>query len=146
MLDGSANELSPAFNLMEILDPFQRQMLRDRFRPKRWLGKWRRGFHELERVLGRAPRDIESLFRRLRSGRLEIKMDHRNLQAAVNRLVAGILTGALFLGSSLLWSRQIPPLLFGASLPGVLGCSAAVAMGLMILLAIRSDANRTNGE
>jgi ubiquinone biosynthesis protein len=146
MLDGSANELSPAFNLMEILDPFQRQMLRDRFRPKRWLGKWRRGFHELERVLGRAPRDIESLFRRLRSGRLEIKMDHRNLQAAVNRLVVGILTGALFLGSSLLWSRQIPPVLFGASLPGVLGCSAAVAMGLMILLAIRGDANRNNGE
>ena len=146
MLDGSANELSPAFNLMEIMEPFQRRMLRARLNPRRWLGKWRRGLHEMERMLGRAPRDLESLFRRLRAGRLEIRMDHRHLQAAVNRLVAGILTGCLFLGSSLLWSRQIPPVLFGASLPGVLGCAASVILGLLILRAIRADTNRSGGE
>jgi len=56
------------------------------------------------------------------------------------------LTGCLFLGSSLLWSRQIPPVLFGASLPGVLGCAASVILGLLILRAIRADTNRSGGE
>jgi len=64
----------------------------------------------------------------------------------VNRLVAGILTGCLFLGSSLLWSRQIPPVLFGASLPGALGCAASVILGLLILRAIRADTNRSGGD
>lgn len=146
MLDGSANELSPSFNLMEILDPFQRQMLRDRFRPGKWIGKWRRGIHEIGRLVSRAPRDLEGLLRRLRSGRLEIRMDHRNLQAAVNRLVAGILTSALFLGSALLWSREVPPLLWGVSVPGSLGCVTALAMGGMILMAIWRDGDRNHGE
>jgi ubiquinone biosynthesis protein len=73
-------------------------------------------------------------------------MDHRNLQAAVNRLVAGILTSALFLGSALLWSREVPPLLWGVSVPGSIGCVTALAMGGMILMAIWRDGDRNHGE
>jgi len=146
MLDGTARELSPTFNVMELMEPFRGQMLRNRLKPKRWLAGWRRGFYKLERMLSRAPRDLESVLRRLRSGRVEIKLEHRNLQAAVNRLVAGILTGALFLGSAMLWSREIPPRLGAMSLPGALGCVTALVMGGMILMAIWKDDQRNGTD
>lgn len=146
MLDGSARELSPNFNLMEIMEPFQARMVRERLKPSRWFGKWRRGFHEIGRVLNRAPRDLEGMLRRMRSGKLEIKLEHRNLQAAVNRLVAGILTGSLFLGSAMLWSREIPPTLWGVSLPGSLGSLAALAMGFLIMRAIWRDNDKNHNE
>lgn len=146
MLDGSARELSPAFNLMEIMEPFQARMVRDRLKPSRWFGKWKRGFHEIGRVLNRAPRDLEGMLRRMRSGKLEIKLEHRNLQAAVNRLVAGILTGSLFLGSALLWSREIPPTLWGISIPGCLGSLVALAMGFLIMRGIWRDNEKNNHE
>ena len=42
MLEGTARQLSPSFNLMELMEPFQDQMMRDRLKPQRWLAKWRR--------------------------------------------------------------------------------------------------------
>ncbi len=47
------------------------------------------------------------------------------------------LTAALFVGSSALWSQQVPPLLYGTSLPGVVGCAVAVLIGANIFRAIR---------
>ncbi len=64
---------------------------------------------------------------------------------AVNRLVLGMLASALFLGSSLMLSREVPPLLFPEtaflglhrlSIFGVSGCFVAVMLGLRLLRAI----------
>jgi hypothetical protein len=50
------------------------------------------------------------------------------------------------LGSALLWSREVPPLLWGVSVPGSIGCVTALAMGGMILMAIWRDGDRNHGE
>ncbi|NIP93755.1 MAG: hypothetical protein GWO24_09960 [Akkermansiaceae bacterium] len=47
-----------------------------------------------------------------------------------------MLTAALFLGSTLLWSRNIPPLLVGASIPGVLGTVVSLWLGFRLLRSI----------
>jgi len=60
----------------------------------------------------------------------------------VNRLVRGIIVAALFVGSSLLWSRSVPPHLYGFSLPGVLGSSLAIFLGARLLADLRDSADR----
>jgi ubiquinone biosynthesis protein len=81
----------------------------------------------------------------VQTGTFDVHLDHRGLGPSVNRLVLGMLASALFLGSSLLLSREVPPLLFPEShflglhrlsLFGVSGCSVAVLLGLRLLRAI----------
>ncbi len=136
MLEGSARELSPKFNLMELVVPYKSKMIRDRFRPKRWLDKFRRVYRDIDHLVSKGPRDLAKFLDQLRAGKVVVQLEHQHLQAAVNRLVIGILTGALFLGSSQLWSQNIPPLLLGVSVPGAMGCMLALAMGGLLLWVI----------
>ena len=133
VLEGSARQLSPSFNLMELVGPFQDQLVSERFKPKRWLAKLRRTHRDVDRLLSNGPKDLTTFLERLRSGQFEIKLEHRHLQAAVNRLVAGLLVAALFLGSTQLCGQSIPPLAFGVSVPGVSGCVVALVMGTLLL-------------
>jgi hypothetical protein len=64
---------------------------------------------------------------------------HTTGMFAVNRLVMGIVTAALFLGSSELWSRQAPPLLWGVSIFGALGYLMAAYLGYRLLRAVRKS-------
>ncbi|MGP0065249.1 MAG: hypothetical protein ACLQGP_16815 [Isosphaeraceae bacterium] len=139
VLEGTARQLSPSFNLMELVEPYHRQLIRDRLRPRHWLARLRRTHRAVDRLLSSGPRDLANLLDRLWAGRFEIKLEHRHLQAAVNRLVSGILIGALFLGSAQLCSQRIPPIAAGVSVPGAAGCIVALVMGALLLRDIARD-------
>jgi ubiquinone biosynthesis protein len=57
----------------------------------------------------------------VRAGTLSMHVDHRRLDPVVNRLVLGLLTSSLLLGSSLLWSLDAEPVVGGVSLFRALG-------------------------
>jgi ubiquinone biosynthesis protein len=59
------------------------------------------------------------------------------LDSVVNRLVLGILTSSLVLGSSLLWSMKAPPAFQGVSVMGALGFLAATVLGAVLFRAVR---------
>jgi ubiquinone biosynthesis protein len=69
----------------------------------------------------------------MRSGRFDVNLKHRRLDLLINRLVEGILTAALFLGSAQVVSSAIPPLIKGVSLPGTAGCLVAILMAARLL-------------
>ncbi|MCY2933047.1 MAG: AarF/ABC1/UbiB kinase family protein, partial [Planctomycetota bacterium] len=59
------------------------------------------------------------------------------IESAVNRLVEGLLCTALFTGSSMLWSSNTAPTIYGTSVPGFIGCLFAILMGIRLLRAIQ---------
>jgi len=137
MLEGTSKLLDPDFSLAELIAPYRWQALRRRYSPwqiRQHLEDHARDWHDLMRIF---PSDLADILGRVKRGRFDVHLDHRRLDSIVNRLVSGVLTAALFMGSSALWSQQVPPLLFGTSIPGLLGCVAAVFLGLTIFRAIR---------
>ena len=66
-------------------------------------------------------------------------MEHRRLESTVDRMVKGLLTAALFLGSSMMWSMNAPPVIYGVSLFGAMGFLVSVWMGANLLWLIRKD-------
>lgn len=58
------------------------------------------------------------------------------MDTVINRLVYGVLTTSLFVGSAMLWSRQAPPLFQGASVFAVVGAAVGVALAFRLLRAI----------
>jgi ubiquinone biosynthesis protein len=144
-LEGTAKMLSPRFSLIEVMRPFQRKMLWRRLSPGRQMRKVRRIYFELEQLAEVLPRRLTEILEEIQAGKFDVHLDHRGLGPSVNRLVLAMMASSLFLGSSLLLSQQVPPLLFlektvmglqNVSILGALGCVISVLVGLRLLRAI----------
>ena len=144
-LEGTSKLLSPTFSLMDVIRPFQRKALLRRFSPARRVRKMRRVYLELEHLAAVFPRRVMDILDQIQAGKFDVHLDHRGLGPSVNRLVLGMLASALFLGSSLMLSRQVPPLIFpeatwfglhNVSILGISGCTVSLLLGLRLLRAI----------
>lgn len=144
-LEGTGKRLNPSFNLIEIMEPFQRKAMLRRLSPTRRLKKMRRIYSEFEHLVEITPRRLMDIMEQVQQGRFEINLDHGGLGPSVNRLVLGMLTSALFLGSTLMLSREVTPLLFAEttvlgmhriSLLGLFGCAMSVLLGLRLIRSI----------
>ncbi|MBP86765.1 MAG: ABC transporter [Planctomycetaceae bacterium] len=145
-LEGTTKMLSPKFSLMEVMQPFQRKMLLRRLSPKRQWRKMRRLYFEVEQLANVLPRRIGEILEQIRTGKFDVHLDHRGLGPSVNRLVLALMASSLFLGSALLLSQHIAPVLifpegtyFGlerVSILGLTGCVISILVGLRLLRAI----------
>jgi ubiquinone biosynthesis protein len=135
MLEGTARMLEPSFSLMELIEPYQKKMLRRRLSPARQMRKARRIYSEVEKLAEILPRRLRDILQQVESGKFDVHLDHRGLEPSVNRLVLGLLTSSLFLGSSLLISQHVWEL-GGASVPGTLGVVLSAFLGWRLLRAI----------
>lgn len=127
-LQGTIRELSPGFSILEAVQPAIIQLRRGRFSPRRQLRRIRRLYVELEGLVERMPSQISSLMELIQEGRLDVHLSHRGLSPSINRLVLGLLTSSLLLGSSILMASKVPPLLFTEG--GPLGLQDLSIMGL----------------
>ena len=135
MLEGTAQKLQPNFSLMEVIQPYQRKILAQRLSPSRQLRKARRMAYEVQQLAEVVPRRLREILHQVQSGRFDVHLDHRGLEPSVNRLVLGMLTSALFIGSVLLVTNQVWPLR-EVSVPGVIGLGLSGILGLRLLRAI----------
>lgn len=154
-LEGTGRQLNPDFSLMEIMKPFQRLLLLKRLSPTRQAKKMRRFYMEVEQLVDQLPKRISNILEQVQSGQFDVKLDHRRLGPTANRLVMGLMTSALFLGSSMMLSYKVPPLLFpdvgpmgthDLSILGLLGCFASIMMGFRLTWAIRNSGNLDQGD
>ncbi|MBI1829957.1 MAG: AarF/ABC1/UbiB kinase family protein, partial [Planctomycetes bacterium] len=121
MLEGTSRQLNPNFNLAELIEPYQVQVIKHRFSMSRILRKLFRAYRDWDRLIDILPRDVAEILRRIRNGTFEMRHDHHRLESTVNRLVLGILAGSFFLGSSLLFSSKAEPEFGGVSISGRVG-------------------------
>ncbi|MEL7500058.1 MAG: AarF/UbiB family protein [Planctomycetota bacterium] len=162
-LEGTGRQLNPDFSLMEVMKPFQRMLILKRLSPARQLRKMRRFYLEVEQLFDSLPTKLTNILEQVQSGRFDIHLDHRRLGPTANRLVLGLMTSALFLGSALMLSYKVPPLLFPTeviladgtkafqpswflgihdlSMLGLTGAIVSIFMGLRLIWAIRKSGN-----
>jgi ubiquinone biosynthesis protein len=139
MLEGTSRLLDRDFNLAELLQPYQVKAVERRFSPERLLHRLKRAYRDWDRFINMLPRELGDILQRVRAGKFDVHLEHRRLDTTVNRLVYGILTAALFLGSCQLLSLRIPPLIGGVSILGATGCLLAFGLGFRLFRAIRKS-------
>jgi ubiquinone biosynthesis protein len=149
-LEGTGRCLSPKFSLMEIMKPFQRMLVLKRLSPARQMRKVRRFYLEMEQLADKLPQRISNILEQVQTGSFDIHLDHRRLGPTANRLVVGLMTSALFLGSALMLSYKVPPLIFPDSGPlgirdlsflGLTGAIVSLLMGFRLMWSIRKSGN-----
>jgi len=145
-VEGTAKLLNPAFTLFELIQPYAEEAARRRFAPKRLWLQMQRGVRQWERLVRTLPSDLNDMVEGMRAGTFSVHLEHRRLDPVVNRLVLGILTSSLLLGSSLLWSMRAEPLVRGISLFGAIGYALAFVMGLILFRTIRRSEHPPDEE
>lgn len=147
-LEGTIRMTSPGFSILGAIEPMMGQIRRNRFSPGRQLRRLRRMYVEMEGLMERLPSQISSLMEMVQEGRLDVQLSHRGLSPSINRLVLGLLTSSLLLGSSILMASQVPPLLFmnggpmglrDISILGLFGFLTSIMVAFRILLAINKS-------
>lgn len=147
-LEGTIGQLNPSFSLLEVMKPFFRKMWFRRLSPRRQTRRLRRIYFELEDLLEKLPSQLSGLVEMVRQGKLDVHLSHRGLSPSINRLVLGLLTSSLLLGSSILLAFEVPPLLFinggpmglkDLSLLGLVGFVVSLLVSFRLLLAINKS-------
>ena len=147
-LEGTIRLSSPGFSVLEVIQPMMGQIRSNRFSPRRQVRRLRRMYVELEGLVERLPSQISSLMEMVQEGKLDVQLSHRGLSPSINRLVLGLLTSSLLLGSSILMAAEVPPLLFmdggplglkDLSIMGLTGFVVSSLVAFRILLAINKS-------
>ena len=139
MLEGTSRLLNRDFSLIELLQPYYAQAMQRRFSPQELFQRLRRSYRDWERLLNTLPYDLRDILQRIRDGKFDVYLEHRRLDLIINRLVYGVITAALFMGSCLVLSQRIPPLIKGISIPGTAGCLFAFGLGFRLFRAIKKS-------
>ncbi|MDJ0842234.1 MAG: AarF/ABC1/UbiB kinase family protein [Acidobacteriota bacterium] len=136
MLEGTSRKLDRSFNLMELMKPYYSRAMKRRFSPHRIKRRLQKLYQNWDQLFHTLPVDLRELIDRVRAGTFEVNLWHRHLDAMANRVIYGIISAALFLGSSQMLSAHIPPLYRDVSIPGSIGCLLSFILGIRLLRAV----------
>jgi len=132
--------LDPDFDLREHAKPVLTELYRTETGPKAVTRRLRDMLRDTAEGLRDLPMELRRLVRRLEHDDFTINFQHRGLEqmdtsmkTAANRLTLGVIIGALIIGSSMLVTTGIHPLLFGYPALGIVGYLISALLGLYVV-------------
>lgn len=142
--------LDPDFDLRAQTKPVLLELYRSEAGPKTIALRLRAMLRDTAEGLRDLPMELRRLVRRLEHDDFTVNFQHRglerldqSLQAASNRLTLGVIIGALIIGSSMIVTTGIHPLLFGYPALGIVGYLISALLGLYVVWGIiRRDGHR----
>jgi ubiquinone biosynthesis protein len=133
LLEGTGRLMSPGFSLAELLEPWRKKLISRRYSPEAQIKSARRLLVDLERTVEALPMFISRIMERVDSGKAIVRLEHRHLKQAANRLVFGLIISGLLVSSSILMATHVPPEVRKLSIPGLLGYLIAAGLGFRSL-------------
>ncbi len=141
--EGVARELDPELNVIEEVRPILEGLVAEQRRPE---NVWRGIRNNIRQVLAlqkQLPNRLSQITQKLEQGELSIHFRHENLdelhhtlEDIASRLTVAIIVGSIVIGSSLIVTAKVGPLLFGYPAFGVIGFLISALLGLWIVINI----------
>lgn len=142
-VEGIARELDPDFNVIEIAEPFARELLRRQYRPDRLLQRAAGEGKEYAALLLGLPAKLDTTLDRINQNELQVSFKHQGLEKLIirldiasNRLAFALIIAALVIGSSLIVQTNKGPALLGFPMIGVIGFIVAAVFGIWLVISI----------
>ena len=137
-------ELYPDFNVFEVAKPYARDLLIERFTPRRVASRAKREGWKLTQMAAELPYQIHDTLDQVRDGQIEVGFVHKGLDEflakldpLVNRLVIALVVTGGLIGSSLIGIfAKSGPHIIGLHVVSVLGFGLAVVLGVWLLWSV----------
>ncbi len=134
-------ELYPDFNVFEVAKPYARDLMLQRYTPRRIVSRARKETRALAQVLREAPYQWRDVMEELRDGQIEVGFVHKGLDefmhkldVAFNRLVVALVVAGGLIGSSLIGIfAKTGPHVLGLHVISLLGFAIAGLLGVWLL-------------
>jgi ubiquinone biosynthesis protein len=137
-------EIYPDFNVFEVAKPYARELLLERFTPRRLALRARQQGTDYALMLLEMPYQIHDTLEQIRDGQVEVGFRHEGLEELFsrldhifNRLVVGVIVAGGLVGSSLLGILATGgPQIFGLHFLSVIGFIVSSLMGFWLVWGI----------
>jgi ubiquinone biosynthesis protein len=142
-MEGIGKKLYPDFNSAEEIKPFILKVYKQNFSVFNIL----KNSHEINKAIVdfviNAPGNFNEILNKINKGNLKIEFEHVGLESfqksvenSFDRLSAAIVIASILIGSSMLLSSSIPPVIKGVSLFGIIGYVFAMIIGIILVIMI----------
>jgi ubiquinone biosynthesis protein len=125
-LQGIGRGLNTEVRVTELIEPYMKKLLAERFDPRRVARHAGRTFRAWDRLATSLPGDIEEIVQQVRAGKLGVDFRIHDSDGALDHLVDGLVAAASVLASAQLISRRTGPTVGLISVPGVVAAGVGV--------------------
>jgi ubiquinone biosynthesis protein len=141
-VDGLIKQLDPDISIVEIAEPYAKEILKKRYTPDRLQQAFWDIFVDHFVTARSLPRRIDAVMNQLEEGELKIRLEHTNLRRLIgildvvsNRIALAIIIAAIVIGSSLLVASSRESFVLGFPLVEI-GFIAALVLGFFLAYSI----------
>jgi ubiquinone biosynthesis protein len=141
--EGTARRFYPELDVIAEIEPFVRRLGTERWKPSQ---VWRRLSRQLRfyfKLQSNLPGAIQRILQKIEQGDLNIKFRHENLGGlqksldnVSNRLSFSIILASLIIGSSMIITTGVKPLIFGYPAIGLVGYLISAFLGIIVVISI----------
>jgi len=139
--EGTARLVYPELNVVEELKGSVHRLASERYKPEVIWRSLKNSISSFLSLKSELPHQLLHIIEKIEGGELSInfhldKLEHlvNTLDNASNRLVTGIVTGAIIMGSSMIITTGVGPFIFGLPALGVIGYLLSVVLGLWLII------------
>ncbi|MCK9152309.1 ABC1 kinase family protein [Methanobacterium alcaliphilum] len=136
MLEETGQRLDPQFNTTKILQPMARKILHEKLTPFKLIDFIKDNLFEFEHLLKIVPRTFTKTLYRLEEGKIQIEIEHKDLDRISNKISIALILSALLIGSSLIMQTDKGILILGFPFLGIIGFIISAILGLMLILSV----------
>ncbi|WP_269526890.1 ABC1 kinase family protein [Coraliomargarita parva] len=140
-VEESARLIHAEFDIQEVARPFLVKLNKERWSFKSLKSRTVYPFVDMLRRMQKIPESLHRILNRIEREEIQINLHHtgtENLEdtfnSSMNRLTVGIIIGSLIIGSSLVITTGVKPLLWGFPAIGILGFLVSGLLGLYIVI------------
>jgi ubiquinone biosynthesis protein len=140
-VEETARVLDPDFEIQEVARPYLMKLNSERWSLEGIQRQLLFPLVNMMRSLQRIPENAQRILQRVEEEELQINFHHTGTEklqetfnASMNRLTVGIILGSLLVGSSLVITTGVKPLLFGYPVLGLIGFLVSGLLGMYIVV------------
>ncbi|MGJ8653721.1 MAG: ABC1 kinase family protein [Opitutaceae bacterium] len=140
-VEETARSMDPDFDIQAVARPYLEKLNKERWSATSIAQHTLYPMLSMLRRMQQIPENLQRILQRIEEEDLQINFHHtgtENLEetfnASMNRLTVGIIIGSLLIGSSLIITTGVKPLLWGYPAIGILGFLVSGMLGLYIVI------------
>lgn len=125
ILEGTTQKFNVKFSIISLLKKYYFQIRIKRLDPRYIYAKSKKKILELGHIAEEVPQLLLKFIKRLERDDFSINMRHHNLNEGIDKLVLAMLSSSIIIGSMVLISARVKPLVGDISVLGILGLVCA---------------------
>lgn len=141
--EGTARRLYPQLDVIAEIEPFVRKLQVERWHPKQIWQRFARQLRFYLKLQSTLPSALQRILQKVEHGDLNVKLRHENLDGlqksldrVSTRLSFSIILASLIIGSSMIITTGVEPLIFGYPAIGIAGYLISAFLGIIVLVNI----------